>query len=179
MDERKEDGTGGPWTSNKYHCGCVVRVCDCGCDNPPEWYPCRMHGAAEEMRHALREVVEFLTASDDLIQDGGNSVYGQYVRMMNRARAALERTAPPPAMDAVAVKLAAAKILSELDRADLEYCVDPERGAYRGFAALRDRCDANMLLPLLKDADGEVRVDDEATEFYNAVMGELNRMIGC
>ena len=47
----------------------------------------------------------------------------------------------------------AVAILAQLSRGDISYALDPERGKFRGFAALHDLHDANEFLPW--DFDGE------------------------
>lgn len=55
----------------------------------------------------------------------------------------------------------------------IAYANDPARGKYRGFAALHDKCDANMLLPFANDCV----MTDEETAFYTAVMSVVTEMI--
>jgi hypothetical protein len=51
----------------------------------------------------------------------------------------------------------------------MAYASAKSRGKYRGFAALHDVCDANMLLPFSED----FRPTAKQIEFYNAVMQYL------
>lgn len=45
------------------------------------------------------------------------------------------------------VHQSAAKIVAELPSPLIRYAMSAERGEFAGFAALHDKCDANMLLP--------------------------------
>ena len=50
--------------------------------------------------------------------------------------------------------MAAVQIMKTLSVEDILYASDPARGEYKGFAALHDLCDANMLLPsFIQDID--------------------------
>ena len=55
----------------------------------------------------------------------------------------------------------------------IAYAASHERGQYRGFAALHDKCDANMLLPFAEDC---LTTDEEAA-FHNAVMTVVSELI--
>lgn len=78
-----------------------------------------------------------------------------------------------PTFQGMGVAEAAGLVMAELSREDIEYATDPARGEYRGFAALHDRMDANMILPFA-DTDA---ADDMANylPFANAVMDEVSR----
>jgi hypothetical protein len=54
------------------------------------------------------------------------------------------------------------------------YARDKARGNYRGFAALHDKCDANMLLPAVEEFNGN---SEAQCRFHNAVMDEVTRRI--
>lgn len=67
-------------------------------------------------------------------------------------------------------------VMRQLSAEQIEYAADPERGQYRGFAALHDLMDANMLIPF---AEGGM-ADENRDEFFlfaNAVMDEVSRRI--
>ncbi len=72
-------------------------------------------------------------------------------------------------------------VMAQLSREDLEYAADSARGEYRGFAALHDRMDANMLLPFADDdstwTDGIISEHVAFVTFANAVMDEVSRRI--
>ena len=74
-------------------------------------------------------------------------------------------------------------VMSQLTPDQIAYAADPARGEYRGFAALHDEMDANMLLPFADDpdvlADDDTWADEHAkwTSFANAVMDEVSRRI--
>ncbi len=80
-----------------------------------------------------------------------------------------------PTFHGMGVAEAAGLVMAKLSRGDIGYAADPARGEYRGFAALHDRMDANMLLPFADDA----AADDMANylPFANAVMDEVSRRI--
>ena len=63
----------------------------------------------------------------------------------------------------------------ELSLDDMEYALDPERGEYRGFAALHDRHDANMFLP--RADDPSLAIDEAFIERSNAAMDAFNTMV--
>lgn len=65
-------------------------------------------------------------------------------------------------------------MLAQCDTEWLHYAASPERGEYRGFAALHDKCDANMLLPFAETTDDR---QGPLTNFWNAVMDEVKRRI--
>jgi hypothetical protein len=83
----------------------------------------------------------------------------------------------------MSVSQGAVHVMSQLSKDDIAYAADPARGEYRGFAALHDRMDANMLLPFADDpdvlADDDTWADEYAkwTSFANAVMDEVSRRI--
>jgi len=69
-------------------------------------------------------------------------------------------------------------VMANLSREDIEYAADPARGEYRGFAALHDRMDANMILPFADDDSTWTDTDNgEYAVFANAVMDEVSRRI--
>lgn len=73
------------------------------------------------------------------------------------------------------VAAGAAAVMAQLTLEDIAYAGDPERGEYRGFAALHDRCDANMLLPGAEDCSG----GDAQIDWLNLVMESVSlRIIG-
>ena len=61
-------------------------------------------------------------------------------------------------------------ILSQLDKNDIDYAINPDRGEFRGFAALHDLMDANMLLPFVNTVD----IDEKYISFCNDVMEKFN-----
>ncbi len=78
----------------------------------------------------------------------------------------------------------ASKFLKELTEDDLRYARDSERGEYRGFAALHDLMDANVVLDSVlrgarhtvdqrRDGDG----DEARVGLMNRVMDEVNRVM--
>lgn len=71
------------------------------------------------------------------------------------------------------VTIAAASIVAQLTPEQIEYAIDDARGEYRGFAALHDLMDANMLLPSIGEYDGR----DEDEEYLDAVCAEHNRIM--
>lgn len=73
---------------------------------------------------------------------------------------------------------AANLILRDLPSRWLVYALDAKRGAYRGFAALHDRCDANMLIPDAEWAGRTVGEMDEFTNWANLVMDAFNEIVG-
>ena len=65
-------------------------------------------------------------------------------------------------------------IYNNLPNDHVEYAVAKERGEYRGFAALHDLCDANMLLVNWVGHD----VSSEANQKRaNAIMDEVNKLL--
>ena len=61
-------------------------------------------------------------------------------------------------------------IFSPLSKEEILYANDPERGEFRGFAALHDLLDANMLLPFANKAE----INEEYIKFCNTVMDKFN-----
>lgn len=64
-------------------------------------------------------------------------------------------------------------IFRQLGKEEILYANDPERGEYRGFSALHDLLDANMLLPFANEAD----INEEYINFCNAVMEQFNETL--
>ncbi len=60
---------------------------------------------------------------------------------------------------------------------DLAYAKDEARGEYRGFAALHDRMDANVVLDGVLEAYGIPWHDDDNVNLMNKVMDEVNRLL--
>ena len=58
-------------------------------------------------------------------------------------------------------------VMHQVSEIDIEYAVDPLRGSYKGFAALHDLCDANMLLPFVGELDLQ---DDKVLSWYGKIM---------
>lgn len=83
----------------------------------------------------------------------------------------LEATAWTPLMSVV---VAARLIYDNLSDEYIDYARDPARGKYRGFSALHDKCDANMLLPGAEDFDAN---NQEQTDWLNAVMEQVTKLI--
>lgn len=84
-----------------------------------------------------------------------------------------------PTFQGMSVVEGADLVMASLSREDIEYAADPARGEYRGFAALHDRMDANMILPFAEDDfiwtdDG---ISGEYMSFANAVSDEVSRRI--
>lgn len=87
----------------------------------------------------------------------------------------------PAAFRDMSVAQGADHVMSQLAPDQVAYAADPARGEYRGFAALHDLLDANMLLPF---ADDLLEDDDEWPAEYmkwqvfaDAVMDEVSRRI--
>lgn len=74
------------------------------------------------------------------------------------------------------VKVAALKIYDQLTEADRLYADSPERGTYRGFAALHDLMDANMILPLANSATLDLN-DGGYVNWCNAIMDAVSLLI--
>lgn len=72
------------------------------------------------------------------------------------------------------VRDAAEHIISKLVPEEIAYAGSKERGQYRGFAALHDHCDANMLIPGAEDYDAG---NEAQTAWMNAVMDEVTAII--
>lgn len=63
-------------------------------------------------------------------------------------------------------------MVAQLTPEMIAYANDQQRGQYKGFAALHDLCDANMLLPI---RGGFVdSSDQQETDYLNAVMEGVN-----
>lgn len=90
---------------------------------------------------------------------------------------------PAAAFHGMSVAQGADHVMSQLSKDDIAYAADPARGEFRGFAALHDRMDANMLLPFADDPDvlanDDTWADEHAkwTSFANAVMDEVSRRV--
>ncbi len=56
----------------------------------------------------------------------------------------------------------------------IKYAGDPDRGRFRGFAALHDLMDANKIVPFSDDYESP---DDEFDAFANAVTRETTALI--
>ena len=88
-----------------------------------------------------------------------------------------------PALRGMSVAQGADQVMSKLAPDQVAYAADPARGEYRGFAALHDLLDANMLLPFADDVDLLADDDEWPTAyaewqtFANAVMDEVSRRI--
>ena len=78
------------------------------------------------------------------------------------------------------VKDMASNFISELTQNEIAYALDENRGEYRGFAALHDLMDANVILDgALDDFDVEYEEDEEdeddpRIDLMNKVMDEIN-----
>ena len=82
---------------------------------------------------------------------------------------------PPPVPADFTLAQGVAHVVAQLTPADIAYAKDPQRGEYKGFAALHDLCDANMLLPI---RGGFVdSSDQQETDYLNAVMEGINEYI--
>lgn len=88
---------------------------------------------------------------------------------------------------------AANAMIAKLTKSDILYMLDPKRGEYRGFAALHDLMDANMLMPGADDDDvphpcdvreGTKHQDEDERavqahcDWFNEAMTEFNRLVG-
>lgn len=67
----------------------------------------------------------------------------------------------------------AAKIMAKLSDEAIAYAANVKRGEFRGFAALHDLCDANMLLPNANHWTWS----DAQVELANAVAAEVTRLL--
>lgn len=65
-------------------------------------------------------------------------------------------------------------VMKQCKPAWVKYAGDDARGEYRGFAALHDKCDANMLFPFAEEHNA---ADASATEYYNLVMAGVSAVI--
>jgi len=65
-------------------------------------------------------------------------------------------------------------VMNQLNESDIAYASDPARGEYRGFAALHDLMDANMLLP---EIDDDCCMTDDLCSYYNEVMDAVSDRI--
>lgn len=74
----------------------------------------------------------------------------------------------------MSVQQGAELVMSKFPKSWIEYAASPERGEYAGFAALHDKCDANMLLPFCEVARTN---SDEYLAFCNAVMERVSQII--
>jgi hypothetical protein len=86
-------------------------------------------------------------------------------------------------IEAVTHDEGARRVLNELTADEFAYAFDPARGAYRGFAALGDLCDHNMLIPFADELDLPSEDDEAATAAWerylnwcNAVTAAFNRI---
>lgn len=60
----------------------------------------------------------------------------------------------------------------------IRYAGNPIRGEYRGFGALHDKCDANMLLPYSDSENLDIILfRDDYIDFCNAVTTEVGKEI--
>lgn len=64
-------------------------------------------------------------------------------------------------------------VRDQLTLNQMVYAMSPKRGIYRGFAALHDTCDANMLLP----HSSRLTNSQKQTDYYNAVMERLTEWL--
>lgn len=84
----------------------------------------------------------------------------------------------PISFNGMSVYAAAELVMASLSREDIKYAADPSRGEYRGFAALHDIMDANMILPFAEDDSlDDAGRTDEYVLFANAVSDEVSRRI--
>ena len=72
----------------------------------------------------------------------------------------------------IAVEFCAALIVDSLTYAQERYAGSVERGEHRGFSALHDFCDANMLLPGVESCGAPERIP-----FYHDVMSAVTRIL--
>lgn len=89
--------------------------------------------------------------------------------------------ASAPTFQGMGVAEGAELVMANLSRDDIEYAADTARGEYRGFAALHDRMDANMILPFADEGDSiwtdDGGISEEYASFANAVSDEVTRRI--
>lgn len=144
----------------------------------PEW----QDEGDETIEHVAREDSKGnRVAVTALLGMGGLNPWNYVeLRMIERVEDYLNRPEIIAAINApkweprLSVEVGADYVWSQLDRNDIAYAGDPERGEYRGFAALHDRCDANMLLPDAEDYDAG---NEEQTLYLNRVMDEVSRRL--
>lgn len=67
-------------------------------------------------------------------------------------------------------------VLGQLSDNQKMYAGHRSKGVYRGFAALHDVCDANMLLP---GACEEIENMDDCFEYWNRVMDRVSGFLIC
>lgn len=65
------------------------------------------------------------------------------------------------------------KIVNALKPGDILYAAHPDRGEFRGFAALHDLFDANMMLPVGE----EEAMDQEWMDRMNLIMAKVTELI--
>jgi len=84
-----------------------------------------------------------------------------------------------PTFQGMTVDEGAEFVMASISQDDIEYAADSARGGYRGFAALHDRMDANMILPFAEDASiwNDDGILEEYVSFANAVSDEVSRRI--
>jgi hypothetical protein len=80
---------------------------------------------------------------------------------------------PPPVPADFTIAQGVAHVVAQLTPQDIAYANDPQRGSYRGFAALHDLCDANMLLPIRGNDDHDPSNQQEI-DYLNAVIAGVN-----
>lgn len=73
----------------------------------------------------------------------------------------------PPSYRNMTVQSGVLYVLRQLKEIDIDYAGNPDRKEYRGFAALHDKMDANMLLPFTEEFDSE---DIDLLTFYEQIM---------
>ena len=67
-------------------------------------------------------------------------------------------------------------LFAQLSPEQLAYAISPARGAFRGFAALHDLLDANMLLPQYPADESEPSLTAH-TDRCNAAMSKFNELL--
>ncbi len=67
-------------------------------------------------------------------------------------------------------------VMKQLTAGDIRYASDPARGECRGFAALGDRYDHNLLLPHVKRFDSR---NKKLMAFLTAVIEGVDQKIKC
>lgn len=78
------------------------------------------------------------------------------------------------------VHQSAAKIVAELPSPFIRYAMSAERGEFAGFAALHDKCDANMFLPFADSNEldeFQPSANQTICDFWNEVMEEVTRLM--
>lgn len=79
----------------------------------------------------------------------------------------------PPVYRGMTIQTGVYHVLRQLTDTQIMAAGDPKQNDERGFVALHQFCDANMLLPFAKE-DGPT---DKSVSFYNALIPEVSKVI--